>query len=61
MPILSPVIYGRIARAMEHLASLQVDIDAFCWRNAHEIRHEIDSETSEKIVVYYAREPIPVT
>lgn len=61
MPILSPAIYGRIARAMEHLASLQVDIDAFCWRNAHEIRHEIDSETSEKIVVYYAREPIPVT
>ena len=61
MSVLAPAIYARIARAKEHLASLKADIDAFCRRNAHEVRHEIDPETAEKIVVYYAREHIPVT
>ena len=61
MSVLAPAIYARIARAKEHLASLKAEIDAFCRRNAHEVRHEIDPETAEKIVVYYAREHIPVT
>jgi hypothetical protein len=60
MPILANAIYARIARAKEHLASLRAQIEDFCRRNAHEVRHEIDSESSEKIVVYYAREEIPV-
>ena len=61
MPILASAIYARIARANEHVKSLQTDIDAFCCRNAHDVRHEIDTETGEKIVVYYAREELPVT
>jgi hypothetical protein len=61
MSLLAPAIYARIARAKEHLATLKTDIGAFCGRNAHEVRHEIDPETGEKIVVYYAREEIPVT
>jgi hypothetical protein len=61
MSSLAPAIYARIARAKQHIKSLQADIQAFCHRNAHEVRHEIDPETAEKIVVYYAREDIPVT
>ena len=60
MPLFAPAIYARVARAKDHLGTLQSDIDAFCRRNAHEVRHEIDAETEEKIVVYYAREDFPV-
>jgi hypothetical protein len=52
-------VIGKIDRARQHLDALDSEVRMFIESEPYEIRHEVNTETNEKVVVFHPTRSIP--
>jgi hypothetical protein len=59
--IFSDSVLAKIDRARHHLNSIESEVRTFIESKPYEIRHEVNTDTNEKMVVFHPTQSIPST